>query len=269
MENPTALKNISRVGLHPFPGYPEEELSESRYAVRFARNAQEADAALRLRFRVFNLELGEGLESSFATQRDEDEFDAQCHHLIVLEKKSGEVIATYRMQTRPMAEAARGFYSHGEFDLGHFPPEVLDNSVEVGRACIAKEHRNGRVLFLLWKGIAHYMAHNQKRFLFGCCSLTSQDPDEGKAVMDYLEKNGHTRRDFLIPPQPAVECYPQNFRASRPVEVKIPILFRLYLNYGAKVCGPPAIDRAFKTIDYLVILDIAQLDARTRKMFFA
>jgi putative hemolysin len=40
------------------------------------------------------------------------------------------------------------------------------------------------------------------------------------------------------------------------------------LEYGAKVCGPPAIDRRFKTIDYFVMLDIAALDQRTFHMFF-
>jgi putative hemolysin len=172
------------------------------------------------------------------------------------------------MQTRPMAESGNGFYSHGEFNLSRFPCEVLDQSVEVGRACIAKEHRNGRVLFLLWKGIAQYMAHTQKRYLFGCCSLTSQDPEEGKAVMEYLERKGHTHPSIRIPPLPEVECYPHNFKVLHQVKVEIPILFRLYLNYSAKVCGPPAIDRAFKTIDYLVIMDLAELDERTRKMFF-
>jgi putative hemolysin len=261
-------KTKTRISQYVYSGFPAEEICETRYTVRFARNPDDVDAALKLRFEVFNLELGEGLDSSYATHRDEDKFDAQCHHLIVIEKQNKRIIATYRMQTRQMAESGKGFYSHGEFDLSRLPPAILNNSVEVGRACIAKEHRNGRVLFLLWKGIAHYMVHTRTRYLFGCCSLTSLDPDEGKAVMDYLEHNGHTRRDIRIPPLPEVECYPPDLAVSQPIEVKIPILFRLYLNYGAKVCGPPAIDRAFKTIDYFVILDIAELDERTRKMFF-
>lgn len=268
MENPVQYQVGEKYKRYAFYGIPEEEIRESRYIVRFAQNAEDIDAALKLRFEVFNLEMGEGLDSSYLTHRDEDEFDPQCHHLIVMEKKSGRVIATYRMQTRHMAETGKGFYSQGEFDFSQIPPEVLDQSVEVGRACIAKEHRNGRVLFLLWKGIAKYMEHTQKRYLFGCCSLTSQDPDEGKAVMDYLERNGHTHRSILIPPLPELECYPPAFTPSRQIEVNIPILFRLYLNYSAKVCGPPAIDRAFKTIDYFVIMDLAELDKRTRKMFF-
>ena len=247
---------------------PRETFSDGRYAVRFVQNAEEFDAALKLRFKIFNLELGEGLEESFVTQRDQDEFDMSCHHLIVVDKKSEEVIGTYRMQTYEMAAGANGFYSAAEFDLTRLPEEIIKNSVEVGRACIAQAHRNGRVLFLLWRGLAVYMMLTKKRYLFGCCSLTSQDPHEGKQVMNYLHANGHVHPDVHVLPQPDFVCYPDDFVAQRELAVKIPRLFRIYLDYGAKVCGPPAIDRRFKTIDYLVMLDIASLDQRSFRRFF-
>jgi putative hemolysin len=51
--------------------------------------------------------------------------------------------------------------------------------------------------------------------------------------------------------------------------VKPPQLFATYLRYGALVCGPPAIDREFKTIDWFVLLDTNTLDPRTFRSFFA
>jgi len=42
----------------------------------------------------------------------------------------------------------------------------------------------------------------------------------------------------------------------------------LYMDLGAKVCSHPAMDREFKTIDYLVLLDVKKLDERTRMLFF-
>ena len=166
---------------------PPDEIQEGRYAIRFARSEAELDELLALRFEIFNLELGEGLETSYATRRDRDEFDAVCHHLIVTEQATGRIIGTYRIQTSSMAQRHIGFYSDGEFDLSRFPAGVLEDSVELGRACIAVDHRNTQVLFLLWKGLARYMAATRQRFLFGCCSLTSQDPEEGWAVMELLE----------------------------------------------------------------------------------
>jgi putative hemolysin len=264
---PSISRQAAAPGLFAY-SVPQEKFSDARYEVRFVQNAEELDAVLKLRFNIFNLELDEGLESSFLTQRDQDEFDRTCHHLIVVDRKSGAVIGTYRMQTDEMAAAAHGFYSADEFDLTRLPDAVIKNSVEVGRACIAAAHRNGRVLFLLWRGLAVYMMLARKRYLFGCCSLTSQNPVAGKQVMDDLQANGHVHPELRVLPQAHCRCYPDDFAAPENLPVQIPPLFRIYLEYGAKVCGPPAIDRYFKTIDYLVMLDIAALDQRTFRMFF-
>lgn len=244
------------------------ELREGKYVVRFAQTPEELDEVLKLRFDVFNLELGEGLESSFLTGRDQDEYDAACHHLIVVESATGKIVGTYRLQTGAMAAAGVGFYSATEFDLSRLPLELLEDSVELSRACIAKEFRNTQVLFLLWKGLASYIAFNRKRFLFGCCSLTSQDAEEGKRAMELLEREGHLHERYFVPPKPGVECYPAGFRAEVQSAVKLPKLFRSYLRIGAKVCGPPAIDRTFKTIDFFVLFDLFEMDRQSQKLFF-
>jgi putative hemolysin len=265
--SPETLAFIEPVAAYPVftHAIPQTEISEGRYNARFARTREELDALLKLRFEVFNLELGEGLESSFLTSRDLDEFDNVCHHLIVEDIDTGRIVGTYRMQTGEMAAAARGFYSATEFDLSLLPPGVLDDSVELGRACVAGDHRNTHVLFLLWKGLAAYVAHNQKRYLFGCCSLTSQDEGEGLRVMEMLEQQGHCHPSFSVAPLPGLEC-----KAASPDSrvAEIPKLFRIYMHYGAKVCGRPAIDRQFKTIDFVVLFDVFDMAAQTRRMFF-
>jgi putative hemolysin len=247
---------------------PTKVLEEGRYQVRFAQTAEELDEVLRLRFEVFNLELGEGLESSFETGRDVDEFDPVCHHLIVIDTRGGAIVGTYRMQAASMAAANLGFYSAAEFGLEGFPAEVVAQSVEVGRACVAKEHRNTQVLFLLWRGLALYMATNQLRYLFGCCSLTSQDPVEGLATFKYLEDHGHLHPEYLIRPQPDYVCNEDGETPDPAFPVKIPQLFRIYLRHGAKVCGPAAIDRRFKTIDFLILFDVAAMDEKRLRTFF-
>jgi putative hemolysin len=224
---------------------------------------------LRLRFEVFNLELGEGLDSSFLIGRDIDEYDAACHHLIVEDSETNRIAGTYRMQTGDMAVAGRGFYSSTEFDLSHFPSGVLKDSVELGRACVARDHRTVQVLFLLWKGLAQYVAHNQKRYLFGCCSLTSQDSSEGQQIMELLARDGNPHEDLCAVPRPGFECkVDDEYASDRDRKVSVPKLFRIYMHYGAKVCGAPAIDRQFKTIDFLVLFDVFEMDSQTRKMFF-
>lgn len=248
---------------------PSFEIKETRYSVRLARTADEVDAALRLRFEVFNLELGEGLDASFITGRDEDKFDAKCHHLIVLENESGAVVGTYRLQTLEMAGGASDFYCASEFELEDLPPRVLARSLEIGRACIAREHRNTRVLFLLWKGLAAYARETRKRYLFGCCSLTSQNPAEGALAERLLKSESHLHPGFYILPHKNYICPTESFTApkSETDVFELPKLFRTYLRFGAKVCSPPALDREFKTIDFFVIFDFAATNEKYRQMF--
>jgi putative hemolysin len=244
---------------------PQIEIHEDKYVARFAQTREEVDAALKLRFEVFNLELEEGLDTSFQTGRDQDEFDATCHHLMIIETRTHQIVGTYRLQTREIA--TRGFYSANEFDLSRLPSEVLEQSLELGRACIAQAHRSPQVLFLLWKGLVAYLLEARKRYMFGCCSLTSQDINEGKAVMELLEEGDHLHKDFFVPPQKGFECFAKDFVGREAAQAEIPKLFRIYLRYGAKVCGPPAIDRMFKTIDFFVIFDLATLDNISRVFF--
>jgi putative hemolysin len=236
--------------------------------VRFAAGPSDLDAALRLRFRVFNQELGEGLDASWATGRDEDRFDAQCDHLLIEDAATGAVVGTYRMQTWESAGAGHGFYSAGEFDLSTLPPGVLEASVEVGRACIARECRNGQALFSLWRGLAAYVVARSKRYLFGCSSLTSQDPAVGLAAHADMVRAGHAHPDWTALPLPALACEAGTAQAPPAGGVRLPILFETYLRHGAKILGPPALDREFKTIDFLMMLDTGTLPGEVAARFF-
>ncbi len=50
-------------------------------------------------------------------------------------------------------------------------------------------------------------------------------------------------------------------------EVRAPKLLRAYLTIGAKICSEPAIDREFKTIDFLTLLDLQTLHPRVAARF--
>ncbi len=258
------LKIRPRLQRHWYPGI-NFNLSDDHYSIQVARNQHEVDEALRMRFEVFNLELKEGLDSSYLTFKDEDKFDRQCDHLIIRDIIAGNVIGTYRMQTYEMARRGNGFYSNGEFYLEMLGRKILHNSLELGRACILKEYRNTRVLFLLWKGIANYLYQARKRYLFGCCSITSQDSAMGNALyLDLLSKE-YIDTNFQLLPRKEYEL-DNTINDSLDIP-EMPPLMKMYLRYGAKIIGKPAIDREFKTIDYFVLLDIEKLTPESFKMF--
>jgi putative hemolysin len=80
-----------------------------------------------------------------------------------------------------------------------------------------------------------------------------------------LKDGGHTHPEWHVGPVPKA-AFP--IVPVVPAASSLPVLFRIYLRYGAKVCGLPAIDREFKTIDYLVVLDVDALSRSTHKRFF-
>lgn len=251
------------------PAAPEFEFRDDRYTVRFARSEAEIDEVLKLRFEVFNLELNEGLDASYINERDEDRFDRRCLHLVVVENESGQIVGTYRLLTIEMAGSAFGFYSSEEFSLEDLPYEFLAESVELGRACIARGHRNSRVLFLLWKGLAEFLKRTRKRYTFGCCSLSSRDFTEGLRALRYLRRRGFVDESLTVSARPDFRPAPSDFlTADDGSEIEIPKLFGTYLRIGAKVCGEPVIDRDFKTIDFLVIVDTRSMPQRYSEMFF-
>jgi putative hemolysin len=238
--------------------------SPTHYATRLAHNTDEIRAAQTLRYQVFNLELNEGLEQSHLTGLDEDRFDSVCDHLIVEHLPSGQIVGTYRLQTGHNASAYFGYYCAQEFEFDVFEP-LRAKMVELGRACVHREHRNLVVLGLLWKGIADYAQQHTARYLFGCSSITSQDPAVGASAYADLCRKHLAEPQWRTCPLPAYDCSLSQLAAD---SVSIPKLLRAYLALGAKICGPPALDRQFKTIDFLTFLNLEALHPLARQRFF-
>lgn len=236
----------------------------NRYRLRLAETNAERMAACRLRFRVFNLELGEGLAASYANGVDQDEYDSACEHLLVEEKATGQVVGTYRMQSGDTAEQHCGYYSAREFDFT--PYESMRSQIlELGRACIHAEHRSSEVLTLLWRGIAQYAVHHGYRYLIGCSSVTSQDPATGWAL--YHQLLPHLAEPALrTRPTPAYDLpLPAGDHAVS--DARVPKLLRTYLAVGSRICSEPAWDRSFGTIDFLTLQDMEYLPAVARLRF--
>jgi len=272
----------------PVPSKPRLRGEVGRYRLRLAESAADRDAACRLRFRVFNIELGEGLESSYRTGRDIDRFDACCEHLLVEDKTEDNparrIVGTYRMQSGATAARSFGYYSEQEFSFAPYEP-LRAGILELGRACIDREHRTPEVLMLLWRGIAQYANDMGLRYLVGCSSINSQDPAEGWQMYNQLAQY-RVSPEFETVPTAAFACpieplgqhtqplpcrQDQSMPEAQPLPApfKVPKLLRTYLAIGARIAAPPAWDREFGTIDFLTLLDLKLLSQSARNRFLA
>lgn len=260
-----------------------------RYRLRLADSVEDRDAVCRLRFKVFNIEMGEGLESSYQTGLDTDQFDLFCEHLLVEDKTQDNpgrrIVGTYRMQSGTTASQNLGYYSAQEFNFAPYEP-LRAGILELGRASIDREHRTPEVLTLLWRGIAQYANDMGLRYLLGCSSINSKDPAEGWQLYRQLQQF-RVSPEFETVPTPAYACpvdregeqaQPSPCKTDRldspspapdATQVRVPKLLRTYLAIGARIGAPPAWDREFGTIDFLTFLDLKLISSSARNHFLA
>jgi putative hemolysin len=234
--------------------------------VSLAQSVADLTECQRLRFQVFNRELGEGLAASERSGLDRDRFDWVCDHLMVRDVASGVLVGTYRMQTGFRAQGNLGYYSEQLFDFSPFEP-IRGELLELGRACVHSDYRSTTALAMLWKGIASYAALCNARYMIGCSSISSQDETEGLGLFEALREKYLAPVELRTLPKKSHRCFASetDLRTAIPAP---PRLFRAYLDISARLCGPPAIDREFGTIDFLTLLDLQAIPQRLRTRFF-
>ncbi|MEZ4216631.1 MAG: GNAT family N-acyltransferase [Myxococcota bacterium] len=223
--------------------------------VRLARDDGEVDAALRLRYAVFARE--KGCATPGEAGRDRDDFDAFADHLVAVDEGASggaRVIGTYRLLTAEAARRGPGFYSASEFALDDLPRCIAEDGVELGRACVARDRRGGIALALLLAGVAQYVAHAGKRFLFGCASLPTLDAEEVAATLRELAARGAIAGDMLARARATMRRAPARATCGG-AGALVPSLLERYVQLGARVCSEPAYDLAFGCTDLLVVLD--------------
>jgi putative hemolysin len=238
--------------------------------VRIAQTEAEIDAAQALRYRVFVDEMGaKPSPEAAAARRDRDRFDAYCDHLLVVDHtREGidQVIGTYRLLRRSVAERHDGFYTATEFDIGPLlavPGELL----ELGRSCVEAPFRTRPTMQLLWRGIARYVFTHAIKVMFGCASLPGTRVAEHAAALTYLH------HFHLAPPALRVRALPQRYvamdilkpdeidpnavveqLASKSTIAALPPLLKGYLRLGALIGDGAVVDPDFNTTDVCIIV---------------
>ena len=251
-----------------------QPIRTGKLEVRLAATMSELDAAMRLRFEVFNLELREGLRSSYERGYDSDAYDAYCDHLIVKDLELGEVVGTYRLLRQGVADKNIGFYSENEFDLENLKSASADAGgalLELGRSCIAETHRSFATINLLWNAIVRYAAEHNVTHLFGCGSLHLTDEAQVQQVYAYLKARHFAAEEFRVYPlagsRMSISDEVEAPAESRSVMKLISPILKGYLRTGAVVCGAPAYDEEFGTADVLVLMEMPKLADRYRRHY--
>jgi L-ornithine Nalpha-acyltransferase len=253
------------------------KLDLSRYVVKLAESDSERLGAQRLRYRVFVEEMGASVSAEErALRREWDDFDPFFEHVVLLDRGPGiedpldRVVGAYRVMPGWVAAEARGFYGASEYDLS--PLETCGRRVlELGRSCVAREHRGGSAMHLLWNGLAKYVLDREIEILFGLASLRGTDPEP------YAEALAYLHHFHLAPEDLRVRARANGFvamdrmskEAVEPARAlrSIPPLIQAYLRLGGYVGEGAFVDRDFNTIDVCLLMDTGRMTARYRSFY--
>ena len=230
-----------------------------------------------------------GVGEGTGNGRDLDAFDTHYRHLILWNAATREIAGAYRMglSDELLARNGRdGFYTHTLF---RFHPSFLHRlgpSLELGRSfVIAAYQRKPYSLFLLWKGIGHFIARNPRyRMLFGPVSISSDYSAVSRSLLvEFLRQHhGDPSMGDLVRPRnpfrPASRLRRQHAEIAAGLksieEVSslvagleqdgkgVPVLLRHYVSLNA-VLLQFNVDRLFgDALDGLVVVDLLAADPR-------
>ena len=235
-----------------------------RYSLLLSSDPGLIEAAQRLRYEVFSTEPGFTLDN--ADSLDADRFDEHCDHILVREDTTGELVGCYRMLPPPGAIAAGGLYTATEFEISGLDP-LRPSMVEMGRAVVRGDHRNGAVILMMWAGILAYLDRYGYDHVIGCVSVPTHGEGPAGSVLRGVRDIALTRH--RAPQAYTVHPYRPVTLGGRPLEdiapperTTLPPLMRGYLRLGARICGEPAHDPDFGVGDFPALLDKRQADIR-------
>ena len=243
--------------------------STPRYTLLLSTDPAIIETAQRLRHDVFTSEPGFALQGA-TDGRDADRFDEYCDHLLVREDTSGELVGCYRMLPPPGAIAAGGLYTATEFDVTRLD-SLRPSLVEMGRAVVRDDHRNGGVVLLMWAGILAYLDRCGYDYVTGCVSVPVADSaaepgGQIRGVRDFVLRRHAAPAEYTVYPYRPVTIDGKGLDdIEPPARVAVPPLMRGYLRLGAEVCGEPAHDPDFGVGDFPALLDKRKADTRYLK----
>ncbi|WP_298946209.1 GNAT family N-acyltransferase [uncultured Paracoccus sp.] len=242
-------------------------LGKGHLQAREAATEADLQAAQRLRWLAF---MGKRGACDDGAAVDADDYDADCRHVLIEDRRSGQLLATFRfLHLQSGAEIGRS-YSARHYDLDRlrdFPGPM----VEMGRFCIHPEHGDPDILRLAWGAMTGYVDRHGVQLLFGCSSFIGTET-QGYADAFALLKDRHLAPRRWLPRVKA----PKVFRFARALarfkpdlrraQAELPPLLRTYLLMGGWVSDHAVVDDQLGTLHVFTGLEVAAIPPARQRL---
>jgi len=228
------------------------------YTLKTVSNLEEFVEVLGLRHEVFKKSYDIDMKYP---DIDFDKYDTKGDHIILIDKTYNKIEGTYRLLCSKFTD---NLYTESEFSLETFK-KINGVKLELGRACVHEDYRNGTTISLIWRGLARYLVESNADYLMGVTSVHTTKKDTAMQMLKYLQPEGHNN-PYSIKPKGdylffTLDDYQEKeIITDENVASLMPPLMKSYISAGAKVQGLPALDKDFNCTDYFTILDMENLN---------
>ena len=228
--------------------------------------------------------IGEGTNKEV----DLDKFDNYYHHLLLWDAVAEKLVGAYRMGLGKeiyKKYGIKGFYVQSLFRIEPELHQMMDNTIEMGRAFIIAEYQQKPMpLFLLWKGIVHVtLRYPEYKYLMGGVSISNQFSDFSKSLMiefmkshyydpyiaqyirpkkEYKVKLKDGDKDFVFDASKAdMQKFDKIIDEIEPGILRIPVLIKKYVKQNARLVAfnvDPKFNNAIDGLMYIKVSDIPE-----------
>ena len=234
--------------------------------------------------------VGEGTNNEI----DLDAFDPYYMHLVMWNTVRQEIVGSYRLgltDTIVAEHGIKGLYTRTLFKFDARLMEKLPPTIEMGRSFIRIEYQKAYTsLFLLWRGIAAFIARNPHyRALFGPVSITNEYREASRCMI--LASMRQTCMDEELaplvkpkfPPRPPrraewslkeyryllndIEHVAEYVSEIEPDGKDIPVLLRQYLKLGGRLLSFNVDPDFSSVVDGLIVVDLARTPLKTLRRY--
>ncbi|GIV31455.1 MAG: glycerol acyltransferase [Saprospiraceae bacterium] len=215
--------------------------------------------------------------------RDLDEFDVYYRQLILWNRKDKRIAGGYRMGLGDEIFARYGpdgFYVSSLFKVKPCFHPVMQKAVELGRSYVVPDYQRQRLpLFLLWKGILHFLLQNPHyRYLYGPVSISKYYSNISRSlIVAFIEKHyfNHELAACLKPRKPFrfkpdkvdvdllteglsdnIQSLDNLIETIEPEHIRLPVLVRQYLKLNARFISFNVDPNFSDVLDGFIILDL-------------
>jgi putative hemolysin len=213
---------------------------------------------------------------------DLDIFDDWYLHLFLWNQEKQEIAGAYRLCATPDVLPRRGIRGLYTSSLFHYRPEFFRRvgpALELGRSFVRPEYQKQIApLFLLWKGIGHYVATRPDcPTLFGAVSVSNDyNPVSRDLLVSFLKRHTDPGLAQLVKPKrpfhPAasskwhaqvlsrfltgLEDLTDPIADLEPDGKGVPILIRQYMKLGGRMLGFNVDAKFSNALDGLMLVDL-------------